>query len=180
MASGRILEADFFARPTALVARELLGKALVRREGRARRCSMITETEAYLGPHDLACHSSRGRTARTEVMFGPAGRFYVYRIYGLHWMLNIVTGGDGQGAAVLIRGVACASGPARLTAALNIDGSFTGLRASLGTGLWFEDTGVGLRNRDVLHTPRIGVEYAGPIWAQKKLRYVVRGDQVSH
>jgi DNA-3-methyladenine glycosylase len=176
MASGRILEAEFFARPTALVARELLGMALVRRERRSRRCSMITETEAYLGAHDLACHSSRGRTARTEVMFGPAGRFYVYRIYGLHWMLNIVTGG---GAAVLIRGVACASGPARLTAALHIDGSFTGLQADPCTGLWFEDTGVGLRNRDILRTPRIGVEYAGPIWAQKKLRYVVRSDRVS-
>ncbi len=141
-----------------------------------RRCSMITETEAYLGPHDLACHSSRGRTARTEVMFGPAGRFYVYLIYGLHWMLNIVTGGDGKGAAVLIRGVACASGPARLTAALNIDGSFTGLRAGRATGLWFEDTGMDLHNRKVLRTPRIGVEYAGPIWAQKKLRYVVIGE----
>jgi DNA-3-methyladenine glycosylase len=179
MPSGRILEADFFARPTALVARELLGMALVRRQGRARRCSMIIETEAYLGPHDLASHSSRGRTARTEVMFGPAGRFYVYRIYGLHWMLNIVTGGNGRGAAVLIRGIACASGPARLTAAMNIDGSFTGLRADPRTGLWFEDTGACLRNRDVLRTPRIGVDYAGPIWAQKKLRYVVRRDRVS-
>jgi DNA-3-methyladenine glycosylase len=174
MADGRVLGADFFARPTALVARDLLGKALVRREGRSRCCSTIIETEAYEGTHDLACHSSRGRTARTEVMFGPAGRFYVYKIYGLHWMLNVVTGGDGQGAAVLIRGLACASGPARLTAALNIDGSFTGRRASRRTGLWFEDRGVSMRPPDVLRTPRIGVDYAGPIWARKKLRYVAK------
>jgi DNA-3-methyladenine glycosylase len=174
MTGGHILEAEFFARPTALVARDLLGKVLVRRQGCLRRRSIIIETEAYEGPHDLACHSSRGRTARTEVMFGPAGRFYVYKIYGLHWMLNVVTGGDGQGAAVLIRGLACASGPARLTAALNIDGSFTGRRASRRTGLWFEDTGVSVRARDILRTPRIGVDYAGPIWALKKLRYVVK------
>ena len=72
----------------------------------------ITETEAYEGEHDLACHSAKGRTARTEVMFGPAGRFYIYRIYGLHWMLNIVTGEVNEAAAVLIRGVEGVNGPA--------------------------------------------------------------------
>jgi DNA-3-methyladenine glycosylase len=175
MNAGRIIRTDFFDRPTALVARDLLGKSLVRRQGRSRLCSVVTETEAYEGTHDLACHSSRGRTARNAVMFGPPGRFYVYRIYGLHWMLNVVTGGIGDGAAVLIRGIACASGPARLTAKLNIDGTFNGLEASMRTGLWFEDLGLEVRTRDILRTPRIGVEYAGPIWATKKLRYLLRG-----
>src|SRR5436190_15889301 len=121
-----ILTARFFARPARVVARELLGKALVRGH-LGKRCSfIITETEAYEGEHDLASHSARGRTPRTEVMFGPPGRFYVYRIYGLHWMLNVVTGDIGEAAAVLVRGLDLTNGPARLTSAFDIDGSFNG------------------------------------------------------
>jgi DNA-3-methyladenine glycosylase len=175
MTATRMMRTDFFGRPAALVARELVGKALVRRRGRSRLCSLVTETEAYEGTRDLACHSSRGRTARTAVMFGPPGRFYVYRIYGLHWMLNVVTGSIGDAAAVLIRGIACASGPGRLTAKLEIDGTFNGLEATSRTGLWFEDLGLEVRKQDILRTTRVGVEYAGPIWATKKLRYVLRG-----
>ncbi len=98
-----ILRTDFFKRPAAAVARDLLGKALVRQRGNGRLSAIITETEAYEGVHDLASHSARGLTPRTAVMFGPPGRFYVYRIYGLHWMLNIVTGEIDEAAAVLIR-----------------------------------------------------------------------------
>jgi DNA-3-methyladenine glycosylase len=174
MTARRIIPTDFFDRPTAVVARELLGKSLVRQQGRSRWCSVVTETEAYEGTHDLACHSSRGRTARNAVMFGPPGRFYVYRIYGLHWMLNVVTGGIGNAAAVLIRGIECASGPARLTAKLDIDGAFNGLEATSRTGLWFEDLGLEVRKQDIVRTARVGVEYAGPIWATKKLRYLLR------
>ena len=85
----RVLPPAFFQRPAAKVARDLLGKHLVRMRGAMETTSIVIETEAYEGTHDLASHSSRGRTPRTEVMFGPAGRFYVYRVYGLHWMLNI-------------------------------------------------------------------------------------------
>src|SRR5829696_7374263 len=86
-----VLDDGFYERPALDVARDLLGKYLVRRVGRRQVAAVIYETEAYIGPHDLACHASKGCTGRTEVMFGPAGRWYVYFIYGVHWMLNVVT-----------------------------------------------------------------------------------------
>ena len=164
---------DFFDRPAARVARDLLGKQLVRRSGRAVVSSMVTETEAYEGPHDLACHAARGRTARTEIMFGPPGTLYVYLIYGIHWMLNVVTGEAGYPAAVLIRAVEAASGPGRLTSALGIDKTLNGKVAGETTGLWFEDVGRKLSRRSVVRTPRIGVDYAGPVWSAKHLRFVL-------
>ena len=120
-------------------------------------------------------HSSRGRTRRTEVMFGPAGRFYVYLVYGLHWMLNVTAGEPGDAAAVLIRGLEAVSGPARLTTALGIDDSLNGLEAAKQNGLWFEDSGHVVAPRQVLRSARIGVEYAGPKWARKNLRFVLKG-----
>ena len=168
---ARPLPASFFSKPAAIVARALIGATLVRMlEGR-RFDYTVTETEAYEGDHDLACHSAKGRTARTEVMFGPAGRYYVYRIYGLHWMLNVVAGDVGEGAAVLIRGVEGISGPGRVAAALRLDGSFTGRDAIAANGLWFEQPAPQRRLR-IKRTPRAGVDYAGPIWASKKLRFV--------
>jgi DNA-3-methyladenine glycosylase len=169
--SSEVLHSSFFKRPAAIVARELIGKTLVRVTEDRRSLYTVTETEAYEGVHDLASHSAKGRTARTEVMFGPAGRFYVYRIYGLHWMLNVVTGEQGEGAAILIRGLDGVSGPGRVAAALEVDASMTGKEASPATGLWFEKPPVGRRVR-VTRTPRIGIDYAGPIWAAKKLRFV--------
>jgi DNA-3-methyladenine glycosylase len=135
---------------------------------------MIVETEAYEGPHDLASHSSRGRTARNEVMFGPAGRFYVYRIYGLHWMLNIVTGDDGS--AVLIRGVETVSGPGRVASRFGVDASLNGRAATKKTGLWFEEPQSLEARRRITRTPRIGIDYAGPVWSKKKLRFVLEPD----
>lgn len=131
----------------------------------------ISETEAYLGPHDLAYHAARGRTACTEVMYGPPGTLYVYFVYGLHWMLNVVTGPAGYPAAVLIRGAGDISGPARLTGALAIDGSLNGRQAAPESGLWFEN---GIGAQPVVATPRIGVDYAGPRWSGRKLRFVLR------
>jgi DNA-3-methyladenine glycosylase len=167
----RVLPLEFFNRPAATVARDLIGKRIVRALPSTALSFTITETEAYEGQHDLACHSAKGRTARTDVMFGVAGRFYVYRIYGLHWMLNIVTGDVNEAAAVLVRGVEGVNGPGRVAAALKIDSSVGGLPAVPASGLWFErpeDT----RPFRVLRTPRIGIDYAGPIWAAKKLRFV--------
>jgi DNA-3-methyladenine glycosylase len=157
-------------RPTADVARELIGMTLVRVTDEGTRRYMIVETEAYEGAHDLASHSSKGRTARTDVMFGPAGRLYVYRIYGLHWILNVVTGGVDQGAAVLIRGIEGIAGPGRVAASLKIDASLNARPATRATGLWFEfgDRSTPAR---VECTPRIGVDYAGPYWSRKKLRF---------
>jgi DNA-3-methyladenine glycosylase len=163
---------SFFNRQAAKVAKELIGMTLVRVTDEDTRRHTIVETEAYEGVHDLACHASKGRTARTEVLFGPAGRFYVYRIYGLHWMLNVVTGEVDEGAAVLIRGVEGISGPARVTARLEIDASQNCRPANRATGLWFE-FGTACKTVRVQRTPRIGVDYAGRLWAQKKLRFVL-------
>jgi DNA-3-methyladenine glycosylase len=168
----RVLGDDFFARSALVVARELLGKYLVRQDGTRETCVQITETEAYLGPHDLACHASKGRTSRTEPMFGPAGCWYVYFIYGIHWMLNAVTGRDGYPSAVLLRGAGPWIGPARLTKALAIDKQFNALPASRPTGLWIEDRGLKIARGRVRRTPRIGVEYSGE-WAAKPYRFVL-------
>jgi DNA-3-methyladenine glycosylase len=164
---------DFFDRPADRVARELLGAWLVVRgpDGRPTR-HVVFETEAYLGAHDLACHGSKGMTRRNAAMFGPAGRWYVYLCYGMHWMLNVVTGAEGVPAAVLIRGAGDLVGPGRVTKGLGIDKSFDGVAASRRGGLWFEPSGIELPRRLVARTPRIGVGYAGA-WAEKPLRFVV-------
>lgn len=134
---------------------------------------MITETEAYVGPHDLAAHSSKGRTARTEVIFGPGGHWYVYFTYGMHWMLNAVTGKKDHAAAVLIRGMESISGPARVAKFLHIDRNFYGTRINPKSNLWIEDRGITIPSRAVCRTPRIGVHYAGPVWAKKPYRFVL-------
>jgi DNA-3-methyladenine glycosylase len=165
-----VLETAFFERPADIVARDLPGRTLVRRIGRRRVALIISETEAYLGPHDLACHAARGRTPRTEVMFAPAGTLYVYLVYGMHWMLNVVTGPAGYPAAVLIRSAGAVSGPGRLARALAINGTLNGRRAGLEAGLWFE---CGAGPARVLAMPRVGVAYAGPRWSGRKLRFVM-------
>ncbi|MBM4023703.1 MAG: DNA-3-methyladenine glycosylase [Planctomycetes bacterium] len=171
MAAAPPLPRRFFDRPADRVARELLGCRLVIRQddGTVTRHA-VCETEAYLGAHDLACHAARGKTPRNAVMFGPAGTWYVYLCYGMHWMLNVVTGAEGVPAAVLIRGVDGHVGPGRLTRNLGIDRGFDGLSATRATGLWFEPGGP-VPSRLVSRTPRIGVGYAGP-WAAEPLRFV--------
>ncbi|HUC31353.1 MAG TPA: DNA-3-methyladenine glycosylase [Candidatus Paceibacterota bacterium] len=165
----KILSKSFFDRPTLVVARELLGKYIARRNGIAL---MITEVEAYDGPLDLASHARRGITPRTKVMFGPAGVFYVYFTYGMHWMVNIVTGPKDYPAAILIRaGIkedgTPVTGPARLTKYLNINKEQNGKCAGKTTGLWFEDRSVRVARSKIIASKRIGVEYAGRVWAGK-------------
>ena len=171
--SSQSLTGAFFDRPADRVARDLLGQWLVVRGpcGRLQR-HLVFETEAYLGAHDLACHGSRGMTKRNAVMFGPAGRWYVYLCYGLHWMLNVVTGAEGVPAAVLIRGAGPHAGPGRVTKALGVDRRFDGTAAARPSGLWFETSGISVPRRLVERTPRIGIGYAGA-WAEKPLRFVV-------
>jgi DNA-3-methyladenine glycosylase len=171
--SPRVLTSDFFDRSADRVAREMLGALLVVRtaDGGLTR-HVICEAEAYLGAHDLACHGSRGLTKRNATMFGPAGHWYVYLCYGMHWMLNIVTGREGVPAAVLIRGAGEHVGPGRLTKALGINCSFDGRPASRRAGLWLEASEIAVPRRRIERTPRIGVGYAGE-WAEKPLRFVV-------
>lgn len=176
-----VLSPDFFDRPTRTVAREILGKYLVRRYRGKMISLMITEVEAYDGPRDLASHASRGRTPRTKIMFGPAGRFYVYFTYGMHWLVNIVTGRAGYPAAVLIRagkyydsekkGWILVNGPARLTKFLKVTGVQNGKIITRKTGLWLEDRGTKINRRDIASGKRIGVDYAGPVWKNKLYRF---------
>ncbi len=170
-----ILPKEFFERPVLEVARGLIGASLVRRmpDGSTIISSMLTEVEAYDGPDDLASHASKGRTPRTEVMFGSAGVFYVYLIYGMHWMLNVVTGEPGYPAAVLIRGTKDISGPGRITAGLQIDKSLNGKPATKSSGLWFEERSIVIPTERIEATPRIGVDYSGD-WSQVPYRFVLR------
>ncbi|HYP16968.1 MAG TPA: DNA-3-methyladenine glycosylase [Opitutus sp.] len=155
-------------------ARWLIGKFLVRRWDDGREMArMITEVEAYDGEHDLACHARAGRTRRTEVMYGPPGVWYVYLCYGIHEMLNLVVAPDGSPAAILIRGVEGISGPGRVTKQLEIDRGLNGRPADAASGLWLEDRGLVVPRTKVQATPRIGVDYAGEVWAQKPWRFVI-------
>jgi DNA-3-methyladenine glycosylase len=160
-------------RDTVAIARGLLGKILVARMATGeRRAHRITEAEAYHGPEDRACHASRGRTKRTAVMFEPGGVWYVYLVYGMHEMLNLVTGPRDFPAAVLIRGVEGIVGPGRVTRELTINRRFNAQPAARATGLWIEDDGFVPPAEEVRATPRIGVDYAGSPWVEKPWRFV--------
>jgi len=155
-------------RATLAHARNLLGKFLVGPGGAAR---MITEVEAYDGERDLACHARAGRTRRTDVMYAAGGVWYVYLCYGMHEMLNLVVGPRDWPAAVLIRGVAGCAGPGRVTRALGVDRRFNRAPADVRSGLWIEDRGVKVPRSRVRAAPRVGVAYAGPVWAKKRWRF---------
>jgi len=166
-----VLEQAFFGRSVFCVAEELLGAYLVRRTGGKTVRHVITEVEAYDGVEDKACHASKGRTPRTEVMFGPAGRWYVYLCYGMHEILNIVTGPKEYPAAVLIRGTHEVNGPGRLTKALDITRALNTKPAIEKSGLWIEGSGIRVPEKEIVRTSRIGVAYAGE-WADKPWRFV--------
>jgi DNA-3-methyladenine glycosylase len=166
-----ITPAELRSTDTIALARWLLGKALVRRLGRNREIHLITEVEAYDGERDRACHASKGRTKRTEVMYQPGGIWYVYLCYGVHEMLNLVTGPRDYPAAVLIRAVSGVSGPGRLTRQLLIDRQLNGRPAHPASGLHLLDTGLVVPVRRIRAGPRIGVDYAGPVWARKPWRF---------
>ena len=186
------LRRSFYEQTTIDVAKQLLGKYLVRKHPEGDTIGRIVETEAYVGPQDLACHASKGRTARTDVMFGPAGHAYVYFIYGFYNMLNLVTEKKDYPAAVLIRAAEpvggielmktrrkngellnLASGPGKLCQAFAIDRSLNG--ADLCGGLLYvEDRGEPPPKCQT--TARIGVDYAGR-WKNKPYRFLVRGSE---
>jgi DNA-3-methyladenine glycosylase len=164
---------EFADRDTVALARSLVGKFLVIRDRTgARVANRIIEAEAYHGAEDRACHASRGRTPRTEPMFHAGGIWYVYLCYGMHEMLNLVTGPREHPAAVLIRGVEGWVGPGRLTRGLGIDRRFNARPATRATGLWIEDDGIAPAAAEVRATPRIGVDGAGSEWAGKPWRFV--------
>jgi DNA-3-methyladenine glycosylase len=174
------LPESFYARPALTVARELLGTHLVLEEGGQRRVARIVETEAYIGEHDLACHAAKGLTPRTEVMFGPPGRAYVYLIYGVHHCFNVVTEAPGVAAAVLVRAAepvegfpsgARLDGPGRLCRAFGI--TLAHNRWDLQGSPLYLTEGEPVAEVRVERGPRIGVEYAGA-WAAEPFRLWVR------
>lgn len=164
---NNVLKQKFFDRPTLKVAKELLGKFLIAKKGRREVALMITETEAYDGPLDKASHASRGKTKRTEPMFGEAGHFYIYLVYGMHYMVNVVTGPKNYPAAVLIRAGEITgakkeklNGPGKIAKRLEITKKFNSQPATKKTGLWFEDRGVKIKTGQIVAGKRIGVDYA--------------------
>ena len=166
---------DFYARPAIDVARDLIGTVLVRRDRGKTYRTRIVETEAYVGPHDLACHASKGRTARTDVMFGPPGRAYVYLIYGMHEMLNVVTSIEGDPQAVLIRAAeplddwdANLTGPGRLARAMNITRALNAIDLTGNTLFLTPNPGPPQR---VVTGVRVGIDYAGD-WRHEHLRFM--------
>ncbi len=171
-ATAKPLSAEFFARDADRVAPDLLGCILKVQGEDGIRQARIVETEAYLGEHDLACHAAKGRTPRTESLYGPAGTAYVYLVYGLHLLFNVVVAKEGDPQAVLIRAVEPLDfadrthGPGLLTRALGID--LHDDRGVLQKGkLMFLQ---GPAPAKILVGPRIGVDYAGP-WASAPLRF---------
>ena len=171
---GKVLDKKFFERSAVEVAPELLGKFLVRRIGGKETSSMITEVEAYCGTSDRASHAFRGITKRTEVMFSNPGRWYVYLVYGMHLMLNIVTNTKGCPDAVLIRGVLDISGPARVAKYFAVNKNFNKLASSRKSNLWIEDRGVEIKKRQIQKLARIGVDYAGPYWSKRRWRFLLK------
>lgn len=178
MAPSCRLSRNFYMQDTLAVARELLGMHLVHRVGATSRVGRIVETEAYQGPEDRAAHSSRGRTARTEVMFGPAGHAYVYFIYGVWHCLNVVTAAEGVPHAVLLRALEPVSGitertcgPGLLCRAMDVDRRLNGADLC-GGSLWIERPPRPPPVR-VRQSPRIGVDYAGR-WARRPWRFFDR------
>ena len=178
----RVLPRSYFNHSTVQVARSLIGKYLVRVIDGRILAGKIVEVEAYVGSKDRACHASKGRTQRTEVMFGPAGVAYVYLIYGMYHCLNVVTEREEFPSAVLIRAIELdgelIDGPGRLCRALEIDRHLNRVDLTTGESLWFEDRGEAVGRRTVGAYPRIGVDYAG-MWAKKLWRFRLRTAVVS-
>jgi len=165
------LNSDFYKQDALTVAQRLLGKILVRHfEDDTVTRYLITETEAYLGEEDLACHASKGRTKRTEVMYSEGGLVYVYLIYGMYWMLNVVTGTKNDPQAVLIRGIDKIKGSGKVGRELKMDKSYYGESLMDSNRIWIENA------PDIVNfiaAPRIGIDYAGDLWKEKPWRFIL-------
>jgi DNA-3-methyladenine glycosylase len=176
----RKLDRTTFNQPTLRVARDLLGKFIVRNyEGRALS-AMIAEVEAYKGPEDQASHAYGGRrTRRVEPLYADGGTLYVYFVYGMHWMLNFSTAGVGKPEGVLIRAILAEAagerkllvGPGRVTQYLKIDKALDGADAIHSNEIWLEDRGVRIPASRVNSGPRVGIDFAGPYWAERPWRF---------
>jgi len=166
------LHKGFYLRDVLEVAPDLLGKILVRDFGNGDlQKFIITDVEAYRGVEDLACHASKGRTARTRIMFDEGGIIYVYFIYGMYWMLNVVTGARNDASAVLIRGFKGISGPGRVGRVLRLDRSFYGENLTMSDRIRIEE---GITTPAYHSTTRIGIGYAGEPWVSKPWHFIMK------
>ena len=167
-----ITDKSFFRQDATVLAPALVGKLLVRRLDDGSLIKLrITETEAYCGVSDTACHAHKGRTKRNELLWRDGGTVYVYLCYGIHWLMNIISGEAEDPQGVLIRCCAGAEGPGRLTKALCIDGSFNGLDITGCPSLWIEDDGLEV---DIIRDKRVGINYADEKDRESKLRYIMK------
>lgn len=161
------LSYDFFHRSCLEVASDLVGKVIVCGDKRLR----ITETEAYCGESDTACHAHKGRTKRTEIMYREAGALYIYLCYGIHWLMNIVTGEENQPEAVLVRACAEAPGPGRLTKALGVDGGFNAQSICGNPNIHLEDDGYVCQ---IVTDKRVGIGYASQEDQDRPWRFIMK------
>ena len=168
--NSKRLTKNFYLEDAEILAPRILGKLLVRRTENGIIRAVITETECYKGTDDTACHASRGKTARAFVMFEEGGRAYVYLCYGMHNMLNIVTGAEGQPQAVLIRSLDEIRGPGRLTKAMDITRELNGEILYESDRLWVEDG----ESLEYTQTPRIGIDYADKKDRERLWRYIAK------
>ncbi|MDE6088643.1 MAG: DNA-3-methyladenine glycosylase [Oscillospiraceae bacterium] len=166
----KILQSNFFHRDALVVAPELVGKIIVRKlDNDTILRERISETEVYRGEEDKACHASKGKTKRTKILYGESGRIYVYLCYGIHWLMNIVTGEKESPQCVLIRCGEIHNGPAKLTKYLQIDGSFNDQKIYENSHIWIEDDGF---QPELRTAPRVGIDYAGDDWRNIAWRYI--------
>lgn len=165
------LTEEFFHRDCLEVAPELVGKILVRRIDGEEIRIRITETEAYRGEEDGACHARAGRTPRTELLYGKSGIIYIYLIYGIHWLMNVITADEGTPQGVLFRAGENLTGPAKLTKALRIDKSLNGKSFVDNEEIWIEDDGF---RPEITTAPRVGIDYAPEEWRYKPWRFMMK------
>lgn len=167
------LERSFFTRDVLEVAPDLIGKLLVIKRNNKIEKYVITEVEAYRGEEDLACHASKGKTKRNEIMYDIGGKIYVYLIYGMYWMLNFVTGEKDMPQAALIRGIEGFDGPGKLTKHLKIDKSYYGEDLVTSERIWVE-ANTNKNNFEIIRLPRVGIDYAGEYWKNVPWRYLLK------
>ena len=167
-----ILDRKYFERPATELAPDLIGKYLCRRTEDGVIRARIVETECYFGEEDTACHAHKGRTERTKVMYEAGGVTYVYLCYGIHSLLNIVTGAQGHPEAVLIRGVEGAVGPGRATKFMRITTSDNAMPLCEESGIWIEESGE--KKPKIARTARIGIDYATKTDRERRWRFVVK------
>ncbi|HOS88278.1 MAG TPA: DNA-3-methyladenine glycosylase [Candidatus Pacearchaeota archaeon] len=177
------LKRDFYIQPTLKVAKDLLGKYIVRKVGNKKIEGKIIETEAYIGPQDKASHAYKGKiTPRNQIEYRIGGHIYIYLVYGMYWQLNITTAKEGQPECVLIRAIEpmdlkllnLTNGPGKLCQWLKLDKSFYAEDLTKSKRIWLEDRGLKIEPSQIIATKRIGIDYAGPYWSHRHWRFLLK------